>query len=138
MLFENSPILTITKTPRGKVLSMQNYQKPDEFLTRWFVREAILLTCFLLVMAISGSERKFGDVDRTHQQLNRRRDRRKDITWPDGIICNSIAHTSAAIGKKNFRISIETYSIKFLLYNSKIIWLKKMYVCSTNYEIKYF
>lgn len=75
-------VLTVLKTPRGngQVLSMQNYQKPDEFLTRWFVREAILLTCFLLVMAISGSERKFGDVDRTHQQLNWRRDRRKDIT----------------------------------------------------------
>lgn len=135
MLFENSPILTITKTPRGKVLSMQNYQKPDEFLTRWFVREAILLTCFLLVMAISGSERKFGDVDRTHQQLNRRRDRRKDITWPDGIICNSIVH--ASYWKEFSNIDWNVFH-QIFINNSKIIWLKKMYVCSTNYEIKYF
>lgn len=136
MLFENSPILTITKTPRGKVLSMQNYQKPDEFLTRWFVREArFLLTCFLLVMAISGSERKFGDVDRTHQQLNRRRDRRKDITWPDGIICNSIVH--ASYWKEFSNIDWNVFH-QIFINNSKIIWLKKMYVCSTNYEIKYF
>lgn len=125
------------KTPRGKVLSMQNYQKPDEFLTRWFVREArFLLTCFLLVMAISGSERKFGDVDRTHQQLNRRRDRRKDITWPDGIICNSIAH--ASYWKKEFSNIDWNVFHQIFINNSKIIWLKKMYVCSTNYEIKYF
>lgn len=125
------------KTPRGKVLSMQNYQKPDEFLTRWFVREArFLLTCFLLVMAISGSERKFGDVDRTHQQLNRRRDRRKDITWPDGIICNSIAH--ASYWKKEFSNIDRNVFHQIFINNSKIIWLKKMYVCSTNYEIKYF
>lgn len=123
------------KTPRGKVLSMQNYQKPDEFLTRWFVREAILLTCFLLVMAISGSERKFGDVDRTHQQLNRRRDRRKDITWPDGIICNSIVH--ASYWKEFSNIDWNVFH-QIFINNSKIIWLKKMYVCSTNYEIKYF
>lgn len=124
------------KTPRGKVLSMQNYQKPDEFLTRWFVREArFLLTCFLLVMAISGSERKFGDVDRTHQQLNRRRDRRKDITWPDGIICNSIVH--ASYWKEFSNIDWNVFH-QIFINNSKIIWLKKMYVCSTNYEIKYF
>lgn len=70
-LFGSSPILTIenisweqtsfiyAKLPKARRISHER-----------FVREAILLTCFLLVMAISGSERKFGDVDRTHQQLN--------------------------------------------------------------------